>query len=86
MQQITLNRLFSNRFLNIEVQFPLGALKSLKNKLYNIGGGTYMIEANETLFISPNFKDILTRGNKYEDYVLDLMNLSNIIFPSSNQL
>lgn len=41
-----------------------------------------MIEANETLFISPNFKDILTRGNKYEGYVLDLMNLSNIIFPS----
>lgn len=42
-----------------------------------------MIQTIETLYISPDFKDILTRGNKYEDYVLDLMNLSTDIFPGT---
>ena len=42
-----------------------------------------MLKGNEILYISPNFKNILTRGNKYEDYVLDLMNLSNSVFPGN---
>ena len=40
-----------------------------------------MLETNVQLYISRDFKNLLTRGNKYEDYVLEIINQSSIIFP-----
>ena len=34
----------------------------------------------QTAYFGKNFKDIIQRGNKYEDYVLEIMNLSSSIF------
>lgn len=42
-----------------------------------------MIKTDVTLYVSKDFKTILTRGNKYEDYVLEIMNLSSNVFPNS---
>ena len=41
-----------------------------------------MLVTSATLFISMEFKTLLTRGNKYEDYVLEIMNKSSCIFPN----
>lgn len=35
------------------------------------------------LYVSSEFKNLLTRGNKYEDYVLEIMNKSSYIFPNT---
>lgn len=35
------------------------------------------------LYISNEFKNLITRGNKYENYVLEIMNKSTRIFPST---
>ena len=42
-----------------------------------------MIKTESTFFVSNDFKNILTRGNKYEDYVLEIMNQSSRIFPNT---
>ena len=40
-----------------------------------------MLKTSVTLYVSDDFKTLLTRGNKYEDFVLEIMNKSTIIFP-----
>lgn len=35
------------------------------------------------LYVSNEFKNLITRGNKYEDYVLEIMNKSTYIFLST---
>lgn len=37
---------------------------------------------NSTMYISNDFRELIQRGNKYEDYVLEIMNLSRSIFPN----
>ena len=42
-----------------------------------------MLRTDVQLYVSKDFKDLLTRGNKYENYVLEIMNLSRTIFPNT---
>lgn len=42
-----------------------------------------MIQNDGTFYVSNEFKNILTRGNKYEDYVLEIMNQSSMVFPNT---
>lgn len=42
-----------------------------------------MIKTEGTFYVSNDFKNILTRGNKYEDYVLEIMNQSSRVFPDT---
>ncbi len=42
-----------------------------------------MIKTEGVFYVSNDFKKILTRGSKYEDYVLEIMNQSSRVFPNT---